>query len=51
MKPTEVFIEWARVTPDETPESMLDDLREEGTVYLIPESDATDGPERFLRRR
>ena len=50
VRPTEVFIEWARVTPEEAPESMSEYLRQEGTVYLVPESATEDGPERYLRR-
>ena len=37
VKPTQLFFEWARKTPDLQPELTLDDLRREGTVYLIPE--------------
>jgi hypothetical protein len=47
---SKVFIEWARVTPDEAPEEQLAHMREEPTVYLIPESESMDGPNRFLKR-
>ncbi len=50
LRPTDVFIEWARHTPDEAPEALLTHIKKEHTVYLIPESDSVDGPRRFLRR-
>ena len=50
VRPTEVFIEWARHTPDEAPEEQLDHIKQEPTIYLVPESDNMDGPKRYLRR-
>lgn len=42
------YLEWARGCPDSLPDLTMEDLGEEGTVYLIPETD-TD-PEAWLRR-
>lgn len=48
LEPAETYLEWARECPDSLPDLTLADLREEGTVYLIPETDAE--PEVWLRR-
>lgn len=37
IEPTEAYLEWAKSTPDSTPDLTLEDLCEESTVYLIPE--------------
>lgn len=50
VRPSDVFIEWARHTPDEAPEEALAHLRQDGTVYLIPEFESTDGATGFLER-
>lgn len=46
--PTEAYLRWAKSCPDPDPDLTLDELREEGTVFLIPEQDGD--PERWLRR-
>jgi hypothetical protein len=48
LEPTEAFLEWAKKCPDGDPELTLKELRDEGTVYLIPETDAM--PENWLKR-
>ena len=37
LEPAEAYLEWAKVYPEADPDLTLDDLCEEGTVYLIPE--------------
>ena len=48
LEPAAAYLEWAKGCPDGLPDLTLADLREEGTVYLIPETDAE--PEAWLRR-
>jgi hypothetical protein len=48
LEPAAGYLEWAKECPDGLPDLTLADLREEGTVYLIPETDAD--PEVWLRR-
>ena len=48
MEPAPAYLEWAKECPDGLPDLTLADLREEGTIYLIPETDAE--PEAWLRR-
>jgi hypothetical protein len=44
----EAYLEWARDCPEAIPDLTLKELGEEGTVYLIPETDAD--PEKWLRQ-
>lgn len=48
LEPAGGYLEWARACPDTPPELMLEEAVTEGTVYLLPETDA--GPEAWLRR-
>jgi len=48
LEPAQAYLEWARECPEALPDLTLEDLGEEGTVYLIPETDAD--PENWLRR-
>ena len=48
LEPTPAYLEWAKECPDGLTDLTLADLGEEGTVYLIPETDAE--PEAWLRR-
>jgi hypothetical protein len=48
LEPAQAYLEWARDCPEGIPDLTLEELGEEGTVYLIPETN-TD-PERWLRR-
>jgi hypothetical protein len=48
LEPAAGYLEWARGCPDTPPELMLQEAVSEGTVYLIPETDAE--PEAWLRR-
>ncbi len=48
LEPAAGYLEWAKECPDGLPDLTLSDLSEEGTVYLIPETDAE--PEAWLRR-
>ncbi|MBM4287536.1 MAG: hypothetical protein FJ135_05210 [Deltaproteobacteria bacterium] len=48
LEPAAAYLEWARGCPDGLPDLTLADLGEEGTVYLIPETDAD--PKTWLRR-
>ena len=48
LAPTEAYLEWARECPERDPELTLELLREDGTVYLIPETNAE--PDNWLRR-
>jgi hypothetical protein len=48
VEPAEAYLEWARECPEALPDLTLEELGEEGTVYLIPETNAD--PERWLKR-
>ena len=48
LEPTQAYLDWARECPEATPDITLKELSEEGTVYLIPETN--DDPDRWLRR-
>ena len=48
LEPAQAYLEWARECPEALPDLTLEELGEEGTVYLIPETDAD--PENWLRR-
>ena len=48
LEPAQAYLEWARECPDASPDLTLEELDEEGTVYLIPETDAA--PENWLSR-
>jgi len=48
LEPAQAYLEWARECPEALPDLTLEELGEEGTVYLIPETDAD--PESWLRR-
>jgi hypothetical protein len=48
LEPAQAYLEWAREFPEALPDLTLEELGEEGTVYLIPETDAD--PENWLRR-
>ena len=43
LEPTKTYLEWARDCPEGDPDLTLEELREESTVYLIPEVDAEPG--------
>jgi len=45
---TQTYLEWAKECPEALPDLTLEELGEEGTVYLIPETDAD--PENWLSR-
>jgi hypothetical protein len=48
LEPAQAYLEWARECPEALPDLTLKELGEEGTVYLIPETN--DDPDRWLRR-
>ena len=48
LEPTSAYLEWAKSCPEGDEGLTLDEVREEGTVYLIPEVDAE--PETWLKR-
>ena len=48
LEPAQAYLEWARECPEALPDLTLEELCEEGTAYLIPETDAD--PEKWLRR-
>ena len=48
LEPAQAYLEWARECPEAVPDLTLEELDEEGTVYLIPETDAA--PENWLSR-
>ena len=48
LEPAQAYLEWARECPEALPDLTLEELGEEGTVYLIPETGAA--PENWLRR-
>jgi hypothetical protein len=48
LEPAQAYLEWARKCPEAIPDLTLKELGQEGTVYLIPETDAD--PEKWLRR-
>ena len=48
LEPAQAYFEWARECPEALPDLTLEELGGEGTVYLIPETDAD--PENWLRR-
>ena len=48
LEPAQAYLEWARECPEALPDLTFNELGEEGTVYLIPETD-TDS-HRWLKR-
>jgi hypothetical protein len=48
LEPAQAYLEWARECPEATPDLTLEELGEEGSVYLIPETN--DKADRWLRR-
>lgn len=44
----EASLAWARQCPDCDEDAVVNSIREEGTIYLIPEQEGT--PERWLKR-
>lgn len=48
LEPAQAYLELARVCPEAIPDLTLKQLGEEGTVYLIP--DTNDEPDKWLRR-
>jgi hypothetical protein len=48
LEPAQAYLEWARECPEALPDLTLKELGEEGTVYLIPETN--DEPDKWLRR-
>ena len=48
LEPVQAYLEWARGCPEAIPDLTLKELGEEGTVYLIPETN--DEPDKWLRR-
>jgi hypothetical protein len=48
LEPAQGYLEWARECPEAIPDLTLKELGEEGTVYLIPETN--DDPDKWLRR-
>jgi hypothetical protein len=48
LEPTVAYLEWAKGSPDCLPDLTMEDLGEEETVYLIPETDAE--PEAWLKQ-
>ena len=46
--PTEAYLAWSQSCPDGDPNTELDEVREEPTAFLIPESD--EEPDEYLRR-
>jgi hypothetical protein len=48
LEPAQAYLEWARECPEAIPDLTLKQLGEEGTVYLIPETNSE--PDRGLRR-
>jgi hypothetical protein len=48
LEPSQAYLEWARDCPEAIPDLTLKELGEDGTVYLIPETN--DEPDRWLRR-
>jgi hypothetical protein len=50
VRPTALFLNWARENPDPLPKLTLDDVRREPTVYLVPEGRNNDDVERFVKQ-
>jgi len=50
LQPTEVFLEWARECPDSDLDLTLEELREDASIYLIPDMDDVSDCERYLER-
>jgi hypothetical protein len=48
LEPAQAYLEWARECPETIPDLTLKGLGEEGTVYLIPETN--NEPDKWLRR-
>ena len=48
LEPTEAYLKWATGSPEGDDELTLEELQDDATVYLIPET--TAGPDAFLRR-
>ena len=48
LEPTEKYLQWTRECPVGAPDISLDDLKEDVTVYLVPETD--EEPEKILKR-
>lgn len=48
LEPTKAYLEWAKACPESDPDLTLNELRQEGTAYLIPE--VGEGPETWLKR-
>ncbi len=48
LEPAQAYLEWAKGCPEAIPDLTLEELGEEGTVYLIPETN--NEPDRWLRR-
>jgi hypothetical protein len=48
LEPAQAYLEWAKGCPEAVPALTLEELGEEGTLYLIPE--ANDEPDGWLRR-
>lgn len=44
----ETYLAWARQCPDCDDDAVVNSIREEGTIYLIPEQEGE--PERWLKR-
>ena len=49
LEPTELYLEWAKRTPEEDDDLTLDELTQDSTCYLIPDMDRE--PDRWLRRQ
>jgi hypothetical protein len=48
LEPAQGYLDWAKGCPEAMPDLTLKDLGEEGSVYLIPETNGEPG--RWLRR-
>ena len=48
LEPGQAYLEWAKECPEAIPDLTLKQLGDEGTVYLIPETN--DKPDKWLRR-
>ncbi|HUU30090.1 MAG TPA: hypothetical protein VM123_19975 [archaeon] len=48
LQPTKLFLEWARHNPEGDPGLTLKELREDTSVYLIPDVD--EAPETYIER-
>jgi hypothetical protein len=49
LKPTEVFFEWARRSPDSDLAMTLEHLQQDLPVYLIPDTDDVSDCEKYLQ--